>query len=149
MASVPRRRRMPSERNSVTHKFSLQGADFYLTVGFFRDGSLGEIFLKMGKTGSTMNFMLGSFSFLISKLIQHGVPLGAIAKRFVGIPFEPNGFTGNPAIPNAASLFDYVFRWLEHKGYETRQDRVLRLLKDKKVASKHRKSPKSHKRRAA
>jgi ribonucleoside-diphosphate reductase alpha chain len=111
-APVAKRRRLPDERQSITHKFSVQGHDGYLTVGMYEDGSPGEIFIVMAKAGSTLSGVMDSFATAVSLGLQHGVPLRLLVSKFSHIRFEPHGFTKNPDIPIAKSLVDYIFRWL-------------------------------------
>ena len=111
-APVAKRRRLPDERQSVTHKFSVAGHDGYVTVGMYEDGSPGEIFIVMAKAGSTLNGVMDSFATAVSLGLQHGVPLRLLVNKFSHIRFEPHGFTKNPDIPIAKSIIDYIFRWL-------------------------------------
>jgi len=109
---VPRRRRLEDTRNSLTHKFSIQGHEGYLTVGFYQDGSPGELFITMAKEGSTIGGLMDVFGTAISMALQYGVPLEDFVRKFTHSRFEPSGFTKNPDIPIAKSLVDYIFRWL-------------------------------------
>jgi ribonucleoside-diphosphate reductase alpha chain len=111
-APVAKRRRLPDERQSITHKFSVGGHDGYLTVGMYEDGTPGEIFIVMAKAGSTLNGVMDSFATAVSLGLQHGVPLRLFVNKFSHIRFEPHGFTKNPDIPIAKSIIDYLFRWL-------------------------------------
>jgi len=111
-APVAKRRRLPDERASVTHKFSVAGHDGYVTVGMYEDGTPGEIFIVMAKAGSTLNGVMDSFATAVSLGLQHGVPLRLLVNKFSHIRFEPHGFTKNPDIPIAKSIIDYIFRWL-------------------------------------
>ena len=115
----PRRRRLPDERKSITHKFSVAGHDGYLTVGMYEDGTAGEIFIVMAKAGSTLSGVMDSFATAVSLGLQHGVPLQLYVNKFSHVRFEPHGFTKNPDIPIAKSIVDYIFRWLGIKflGY--------------------------------
>jgi len=108
----PLRRRLPEERQALTHKFAIQGHEGYITVGLYEDGSPGEIFLKMAKEGSTVSGLMDSFATVVSMSLQYGVPLQALVDKFAHSRFEPSGFTGNPEIPIAKSIMDYIFRWL-------------------------------------
>jgi len=109
----PQRRRMPRERQSITHKFSLAGHEGYITAGMYEDGSVGEIFLTdIGKEGSTLRGMMNSFATAISIALQYGVPLETLVRKFSYMRFEPEGITQNPEIPFAKSLPDYIMRWL-------------------------------------
>jgi ribonucleoside-diphosphate reductase alpha chain len=109
----PKRRRMPRERQSITHKFSIGGHEGYITAGMYEDGSVGEIFLTdIGKEGSTLRGMMNSFATAISIALQYGVPLETLVRKFSYMRFEPEGITGNPEIPFAKSMPDYIMRWL-------------------------------------
>ncbi len=111
-AALPHRRRLPSERDAVTHKFEISGHEGYITVGLYPDGQPGEIFLKMAKEGSTVSGLMDSFATTVSVALQYGVPLRDLVNKFAHVRFEPSGFTGNQEIPIAKSLIDYIFRWL-------------------------------------
>jgi ribonucleoside-diphosphate reductase alpha chain len=108
----PLRRRLTDTRTAVTHKFDIAGHEGYLTVGLFDDGQPGELFVTMAKEGSTIGGLMDSIGTLTSIALQYGVPLEALVKKFAHQRFEPSGFTKNPEIRNAASITDYVFRWL-------------------------------------
>ncbi len=108
----PLRRRLPDERKSITHKFSIAGHEGYITVGMFEDGMPGEVFITMSKEGSTISGMMDSFATSISIALQYGVPLKVLVDKFSHARFEPSGFTNNPEIPIAKSISDYIFRWL-------------------------------------
>jgi ribonucleoside-diphosphate reductase alpha chain len=104
---------MPRERESITHKFSIAGHEGYITAGKYEDGTLGEIFVTdMGKDGSTMRGLLNAFATAISIGLQYGVPLEVFVRQFSYLRFEPEGITGNPEIPFAKSMPDYITRWL-------------------------------------
>jgi ribonucleoside-diphosphate reductase alpha chain len=107
------RHRLPGERASVTHKFSIAGHEGYITVGLYKDGTPGELFIRMAKEGSTVAGLMDSFALAVSMALQHGVPLRLLCEKFTHTRFEPSGFTGNPEIPIAKSMMDYIFRWLE------------------------------------
>ncbi len=111
-AGLPHRRRLPSERTAVTHKFDIAGHEGYITVGLYPDGQPGEIFLKMAKEGSTVSGLMDSFATTVSVALQYGVPLRDLVNKFAHVRFEPSGFTGNQEIPIAKSTVDYIFRWL-------------------------------------
>ncbi len=117
VAPEPRaqRRRLPEERRAITHKFSIGGHDGYLTVGMYEDGSPGELFCVMAKEGSVVSGLMDSFATAISLSLQYGVPLKVLVDKFSHTRFEPSGFTGNPQIPIAKSITDYIFRWLALK----------------------------------
>ncbi len=109
------RRRLPDERRSITHKFSIGGHEGYMTVGMYDDGSPGELFVVMAKEGSVVSGLMDSFATSISMALQYGVPLRVLCDKFSHTRFEPSGFTGNPDIPIAKSITDYIFRWLALK----------------------------------
>jgi ribonucleoside-diphosphate reductase alpha chain len=111
----PARRRLPDERVSITHKFSIAGHEGYITVGMFEDGAPGELFVTMSKEGSTISGMMDSFATSISIALQYGVPLKVLVDKFSHARYEPAGFTNNPDIPIAKSISDYIFRWLGKK----------------------------------
>ncbi len=106
------RYKLPDERASFTHKFSIGGHEGYITTGMYEDGSPGEIFVRMAKEGSVIAGLMDSFATSISLALQHGVPLTVLIEKFKGTRFEPSGFTGNQEIPIATSIMDYLFRWL-------------------------------------
>ncbi len=107
------RHRLPEERASLTHKFSLSGHEGYITVGLYPSGEPGEIFIKMAKEGSTVSGLMDSFATAISLSLQHGVPLKVLCEKFAHTRFEPSGWTGNEHIGYAKSIMDYIFRWLQ------------------------------------
>ena len=106
------RRKLPSERSSITHKFSIGGHEGYITVGMYESGEPGEIFIKMAKEGSTLSGFMDGFALSVSIGLQYGVPLKALVDKFINTRFEPAGYTGHPAIPYAKSVLDYIARWL-------------------------------------
>jgi ribonucleoside-diphosphate reductase alpha chain len=109
----PVRRRMPNERTSITHKFSIGGQEGYITAGMYEDGTVGEIFLTdIGKEGSTIKGLMNAFATAISIGLQYGVPLETFVRKFSYVRFEPEGITNNPEIPFAKSMPDYIVRWL-------------------------------------
>ena len=112
-AGAPYRRHLPDERQSITHKFRVGEQEGYLTVGLYDDGTPGEIFVNISKEGSTIRGLMDSVAVLTSLALQYGVPLHNLSAKFCGVHFEPAGLTGNPALPTASSLVDYIFRWLE------------------------------------
>jgi ribonucleoside-diphosphate reductase alpha chain len=115
----PVRKKMPRERESITHKFSIGGHEGYITAGKYEDGTVGEIFLTdIGKEGSTMRGLLNAFATAISLGLQYGVPLETFVRKFSYMRFEPEGITGNPEIPFAKSMPDYIMRWLGSRFIE-------------------------------
>ena len=104
------------QRQSLTHKFSVGGHEGYITAGEYEDGTLGEVFLTdVGKEGSTIKGLMNAFATSISIGLQYGVPLETLARKFAYVRFEPEGYTGNPEIPFAKSMPDYILRWLASK----------------------------------
>jgi len=125
----PRRKRMPRERQSITHKFSIGNHEGYITAGMYEDGSVGEIFLTdIGKEGSTLRGMMNSFATAISIALQYGVPLETLVQKFSYMRFEPEGITGNPEIPFAKSMPDYIMRWLASRFLDTDAQEELGIL---------------------
>jgi ribonucleoside-diphosphate reductase alpha chain len=125
----PARRRMPRERQSVTHKFKIGGHEGYITAGMYEDGTVGEIFLTdVGKEGSTLRGMMNSFATAISIALQYGVPLETLVSKFAYMRFEPEGITTNPEIPFAKSLPDYIMRWLASRFMDTDAQEELGIL---------------------
>jgi ribonucleoside-diphosphate reductase alpha chain len=110
-----RREKLPAERKSITHKFSVGGHEGYITVGMYDDGKPGEIFIKMAKEGSTLSGIMDAFALSVSISLQYGVPLRALVDKFCNSRFEPSGYTGNPKIRYAKSVVDYIGRWLGGK----------------------------------
>ena len=109
----PLRRRLPDERESLTHKFSVGGHEGYLTVGLYPDTKQpGEIFIRMAKEGSTISGLMDNFATAISLTLQYGVPLHTLVEKFGHVRFEPSGWTNNKDIHYAKSITDYIFRWL-------------------------------------
>jgi len=115
VVSQPTRRRLPDERQAITHKFDVAGHEGYITVGLFEDGTPGEIFLVMAKEGSTISGFADAFAQAVSYALQYGVPLQALVDKFSHARFEPSGMTKNPEIRFAKSIVDYIFRWLATK----------------------------------
>jgi ribonucleoside-diphosphate reductase alpha chain len=125
----PQRKRMPRERESITHKFSIGGHEGYITAGKYEDGSVGEIFLTdIGKEGSTLRGMMNSFATAISIALQYGVPLETLVRKFSYMRFEPEGITGNPEIPFAKSMPDYIMRWLASRFLDVDVQEDLGIL---------------------
>jgi ribonucleoside-diphosphate reductase alpha chain len=106
------RHRMPTERQSLTHKFNIAGHEGYINVGLYPDGRPGELFITMAKEGSTIGGLMDAFGTAISINLQYGVPLDVLVQKFSHARFEPMGHTTNPDIRIAKSVVDYIFRWL-------------------------------------
>ena len=115
VVETPRRRKLPDERHSLTHKFDIAGHEGYVTVGLFEDGTPGEIFLVMAKEGSTISGFADAFAQAVSYALQYGVPLQALVDKFSHARFEPSGMTKNPEVRFAKSIVDYIFRWMATK----------------------------------
>jgi ribonucleoside-diphosphate reductase alpha chain len=115
IVETPKRRKLPDERNSITHKFDIAGHEGYITVGLFDDGTPGEIFLTMAKEGSTISGFADAFAQAISYALQYGVPLQVLVDKFSHARFEPSGMTKNPEVRFAKSIVDYIFRWMATK----------------------------------
>ena len=109
------RRVLPQTHKSITHKFSIDGHEGYLTIGLFEDGTPGEIFIKMSKEGSTLSGLIQGFCRAFSLAIQYGLPLPDAVERFRNMRFDPLGKTANPDIPQATSILDYVAQYLDYK----------------------------------
>src|SRR4029077_19179863 len=125
----PRRKRMPRERQSITHKFSIAGHEGYITAGMYEDGTVGEIFLTdIGKEGSTLRGMMNSFATAISIALQYGVPLETLVQKFSYMRFDPEGITTNPEIPFAKSMPDYIMRWLASRFLDADAQEELGIL---------------------
>ena len=107
------RRTLPPTHESVTHKFSINGHEGYLTIGLFEDGTPGEIFIKMSKEGSTLSGLIQGFCRAFSLAIQYGLPLEDAVDRFRNMRFDPLGSTANENIPTATSILDYVAQYLD------------------------------------
>ncbi len=113
--TAPARRKLPDERQAITHKFDISGHEGYITVGLFEDGMPGEIFLVMAKEGSTISGFADAFAQAISYALQYGVPLQALVDKFSHVRFEPSGMTKNADVRFAKSIVDYIFRWMASK----------------------------------
>jgi ribonucleoside-diphosphate reductase alpha chain len=106
------REKMPYERASVTHKFSVSGHEGYITVGMYDDGRPGEVFIKMAKEGSTLSGVMDGLALTVSLGLQYGVPLKVFVDKLLNTRFEPSGITANPNIRFVSSVLDYIARWL-------------------------------------
>ncbi|MBA2764372.1 MAG: vitamin B12-dependent ribonucleotide reductase [Thermoleophilaceae bacterium] len=135
----PVRRRMPRERQSITHKFDIAGHEGYITAGMYEDGTVGEIFLTdIGKEGSTLRGMMNAFATSVSIALQYGVPLETLVRKFSYMRFDPEGMTKNPEIPFAKSMPDYIMRWLASRFLDVDAQEDLGILtpavRERKVA---------------
>jgi len=106
------REKMPAERASVTHKFSVGGHEGYITVGLYEDGRPGEVFIKMSKEGSALSGVMDGLALTISIGLQYGVPLKVFVDKLLNTRFEPSGITANAKIRFVSSVLDYIARWL-------------------------------------
>jgi ribonucleoside-diphosphate reductase alpha chain len=119
---IATRQTLPPTRHSITHKFSVAGHEGYLTIGLHEDGRPGEIFLKISKEGSTVSGLCQAFCRAFSLAMQYGLTVEDAVSRFKGMRFDPQGPTSNPEIPDAASLIDYIARYLEIEFVEKSRD---------------------------
>jgi ribonucleoside-diphosphate reductase alpha chain len=118
----PTRKRLPKSRQSRTTSFTVGGAEGYMTSGAHDDGQLGEVFLKLGKQGSTLAGVMDAFSIAVSIGLQYGVPLETYVSKFTNLRFEPAGLTDDPDVRMAQSIMDYIFRRLalDYLSFEDR-----------------------------
>src|SRR5437773_3010838 len=130
----PQRRRLADTRASLTHKFSIEGHEGYITVGLFEDNTPGELFVTIAKEGSTLSGLMDAFATSVSLLFQYGVPLSHLVEKFGHMRFEPAGWTGNPEIGFAKSIVDYVFRWLGNRFLSQEDRAALGLIRTTEVA---------------
>ena len=126
-----RRHKLPDERLAVTHKFNIGGHEGYITVGLYKNGMSGEIFITMAKEGSTVSGLMDSFACAISISLQHGVPLKLLCEKFAHTRFEPSGWSHNSEIGYAKSIMDYIFRWLELRFLTGQQQSLFDDLRPK------------------
>ncbi|MPV35899.1 vitamin B12-dependent ribonucleotide reductase [Georgenia subflava] len=127
VADVPYRavrKRLPKQRPSVTTSFTVGGAEGYMTAGSYPDDGLGEVFLRLGKQGSTLAGVMDAFSIAVSIGLQHGVPLEIFVQKFTNLRFEPAGMTDDPDVRIAQSIMDYIFRRLalDHLPFDVRSE---------------------------
>ncbi len=120
----PVRRKLPRQRPATVTKFSVAGAEGYMTVSNYPDDGVGEVFLKLGKQGSTLAGVMDAFSIAISVGLQYGIPLESYVAKFTNMRFEPAGLTDDPDVRIASSVMDYIFRRLalDHLPYDQRAD---------------------------
>jgi ribonucleoside-diphosphate reductase alpha chain len=139
MLAPPRavRHRLEDERMSITHKFNVGGHEGYITVGLYRDGSPGELFITMAKEGSTVSGLMDSFACATSLALQHGVPLKLLCEKFAHTRFEPSGWTNNTDIGFAKSIMDYIFRWLQLRFLTGQQQLLFENLRPRLSAVSH------------
>ena len=127
------RHRLPNERLSITHKFKVGGHEGYLTVGLYKDGMPGELFITMAKEGSTVSGLMDSFACATSIALQHGVPLKLLCEKFAHTRFEPSGWSNNQDIGYAKSIMDYIFRWLQLRFLTGQQQALFDGLRPKYI----------------
>jgi ribonucleoside-diphosphate reductase alpha chain len=127
------RRKLPDERKSITHKFSVGGHEGYIIVGMYEEGTPGEIFIKMAKEGSTLSGFMDGLALSISIGLQYGVPLKALVDKLTNTRFEPSGFTENPTIRYSSSVLDYIARWLGGKFLSSEYLKPSAALSDQGV----------------
>src|SRR6202040_405404 len=120
----PVRRRLPRQRPATVTRFDVAGAEGYMTASSYPDDGIGEVFLKLGKQGSTLAGVMDAFSMAISVGLQYGIPLDSYVAKFTNMRFEPAGMTDDPDIRMATSVMDYIFRRLalDHLPYEQRAE---------------------------
>src|SRR6266705_948201 len=133
------RRKLPDERKSITHKFSVGGHEGYITAGMYEEGTPGEVFIKMAKEGSTLSGFMDGLALSISIGLQYGVPLKAVVDKLTNTRFEPSGFTENPAIRYSSSVLDYIARWLGGKFLSAEYLKPTSVLNEEEVATQTRK----------
>ncbi len=129
------RHRLPDERLSITHKFNVGGHEGYLTVGLYKNGMPGELFITMAKEGSTVSGLMDSFACAVSISLQHGVPLKLLCEKFAHTRFEPSGWSHNQDIGYAKSIMDYIFRWLQLRFLTGQQQALFDGLRPKYIGA--------------
>src|SRR5260370_176106 len=129
------RRKLPDERKSITHKYSVGGHEGYIIVGMYEEGVPGEIFIKMAKEGSTLSGLMDGLALSISIGLQYGVPLKALVDKLTNTRFEPSGSTENPAIRYSSSVLDYIARWPGGKFLSTEYLKPRSALSEEQVAA--------------
>jgi ribonucleoside-diphosphate reductase alpha chain len=122
------RRRLPDDRAALTHKFSVGGQEGYITIGLYENGEPGEVFVKMSKQGSTVSGLMDSVAIAWSMALQHGVPVESLISKYIDHRFEPSGMTGNPRIPIARSVVDYLARWMASKFLSAEDQQTAGVL---------------------
>ena len=130
------RKRLPKARPSITTSFAVGGAEGYMTAGAYADGALGEVFLKLGKQGSTLAGVMDAFSIAVSIGLQYGVPLETFVEKFTNLRFEPAGMTDDADIRMAQSMMDYIFRRLalDYLPFEQRSSMGLYTAAERAAA---------------
>lgn len=118
VSSVPHREKLPDDIKATRHKFTIDGFSGYITVGEYADGRPGEVFLKLGKPGSTISGLINGYTQLLSLALQYGIPLPKLIESFIDTKFEPAGMTSNKQIRFTKSLYDYLFKYLDIKYFK-------------------------------
>src|SRR5467141_2604787 len=129
------RRKLPDERKSITHKFSIGGHEGYIIVGMYDEGEPGEVFIKMAKEGSTLSGFMDGLALSISMGLEYGVPLKSLVDKLTNTRFEPSGFTENPNIRYSSSVLDYIARWLGGKFLSAEYLKPTSVLNEQEVAT--------------
>jgi ribonucleoside-diphosphate reductase alpha chain len=132
----PVRRRLPKQRNATVTRFSVAGAEGYMTASSYPGDGIGEVFLKLGKQGSTLAGVMDAFSIAISVGLQYGIPLESYVAKFTNMRFDPAGITDDPDIRMASSVMDYIFRRLalDHLSYDQRAELGILSVAERSAA---------------
>lgn len=120
------RHKLEHTREGITHKVEIEGADLYITANWDKDGNVKEIFLNMGKAGSTMRGLLDQLGLQSSLLLQYGMPLGDLCDKMMNVSYDPQGRTNNKDIPQAKSVADYTFKWLKRNFVDEKGKKELK-----------------------
>src|SRR5262249_23889250 len=136
VAGRPVRRRLPRQRSATVTRFSVAGSEGYMTASTYPDDGVGEVFLKLGKQGSTLAGVMDAFSIAISVGLQYGIPLESYVAKFSNMLFEPAGITADPDIRMVSSVMDYIFRRLalDHLPYDERADLGILSVAERSAA---------------
>jgi ribonucleoside-diphosphate reductase alpha chain len=126
VAPVAVRRRLPKNRDAITHKFNIGEQEGYLTVGMYEDKTPGEVFVRVSKQGSTVGGLMDVIALLMSFCLQYGVPLEVLVEKLSGMMFEPSGYTGNSDMPFTTSIPDYLVRWMS-KQFSTETQEPIHI----------------------
>jgi ribonucleoside-diphosphate reductase alpha chain len=132
----PVRRRLPKQRSAMVTRFSVAGAEGYMTASSYPGDGIGEVFLKLGKQGSTLAGVMDAFSIAISVGLQYGIPLESYVAKFTNMRFDPAGITDDPDIRMASSVMDYIFRRLalDHLSYDQRSELGILSVSERSAA---------------
>ena len=131
------RRRLPKQRSAMVTRFSVAGAEGYMTASSYPGDGIGEVFLKLGKQGSTLAGVMDAFSIAISVGLQYGIPLESYVAKFTNMRFDPAGITDDPDIRMASSVMDYIFRRLalDHLSYDQRSELGILSVAERSAAA--------------